>query len=290
MLNRSYNFAGTFSPGAGRCVGLSCLGLCFGGVLLTAVPPKEAQDYALVFSEDFKTLDLGSAQAPISPQAHRWYEGVWFSHEHAPLDRFTVANSELSMTWKRGQREPDSSISTFSASGRGYRAWRYGYFEARMKWKPVKGAWPAFWLISVPRGSGKPPEESGEIDIFEGQGDEPQTFFGTIHRWSDSRSLASSADRNKFSLPPNTDFADYHTYGLLWVPGRVTWFFDGIPLHSERTYALFDREEFFIALGMQEGTDWETGDLSGVSARSLTLVVNWVRIWQRKTIAGRATT
>ncbi|MGA8028533.1 MAG: glycoside hydrolase family 16 protein [Bryobacteraceae bacterium] len=246
-----------------------------------AKPPIELRNYRLVFFDEFDTLDLGTVDGLTASKPHKWYEGVWFSHLHAPVDRFEVADSALSLRWKRGQQSPDSSISTFSRNNPNYHAWRYGYFEARMKWKPLEGAWPAFWLIPVPPVLDGTPHESGEIDIFEGQGSQPHTLFGTIHRWSGSLELASSSARNRFSIPSNTDLASYHTYGLLWAPGRVTWYFDGVPLHSEPTYEIFDKQDYSIVIGMQEGSNWKSGDLTGVTAQSLTLTVDWVRVWQR---------
>ncbi len=249
--------------------------------LASAAPLPDLRNYRLVFADEFDSLDLGTAGGPASSKPHKWYEGVWFSHQHAPLDRFAVADSALSLQWKRGQRQPDSSISTFSRNSPSYSAWRYGYFEARMKWNPQKGAWPAFWLVSVPPALDGTPDESGEIDIFEGQGSEPHTFFGTIHRWSGSREVASSSATNRFPVPFNTDFGSYHTYGLLWVRGRVTWYFDGVALHSEPTYEIFDKQHYLMILSMQEGSDWKSGDLTGVTAESLTLTVDWVRVWQK---------
>jgi len=249
------------------------------GTAVRATPPFE--NYRLVFADEFDALDLGMSEDRSSAQPHIWYEGVWFSHHHAPAASFTVANSALSIEWKRGQLQPDSSITTFSRHNPHYAAWRYGYFEARMKWQPVEGAWPAFWLIAVEGAAENGPIEAGEMDVFEGQGSEPHTFFGTIHDWKGQQHLASTSSHNRFPLPPNTNFADYHTYGLLWVPGSVTWYFDGAPLHTERTYEIFDRQSYCLILAMQEGADWKAGDLTGVTAQSLTLTIDWVHVWQK---------
>jgi hypothetical protein len=249
---------------------------------LLAAPPNQAARYRLIFADEFDTLDLGTSIDRSSAQPHKWYEGVWFSHGHAPRERFSIADSALSLVWKRGQPQPDSSISTFTRDNPHYHAWRYGYFEARMKWQPGAGAWPAFWLIPVHAAmNGEAPQEAGEIDIFEGQGTEPHTFFGTLHRWKGSLELDSTSRHNRFPLPPQADFARYHTYGLLWAPGRVTWYFDDIALHSEPTYPIFDRQDYCLILSMQAGSDWKSGDLRAVAGQSLQLTVDWVRVWQK---------
>jgi glycosyl hydrolase family 16 len=243
------------------------------------VPPPQAQGYKLAFADEFDRLDL----SPDGRGVHEWYEGVWFNHQHPSSQSISAANSMLCLKWGRGQGAVDTSITTFSPHAQNYAAWRYGYFEARLRWDVAKGAWPALWLIPVEDATGQDiydgTKESGEIDIFEGQGDHPHVFYGTLHDWVNLRDHASR--NNAFSLPNNMDFSQFHTYGLLWTPGKVIWYLDNQPLHSESTPAIFDRQHFFLVLSMQEGEDWKAGNLSHVTASSMTLNVDWVRVWQR---------
>jgi beta-glucanase (GH16 family) len=242
-------------------------------------PPPQAEGCRLVFADEFDADDL----SPDGAGVHTWYEGVWWYHKHAPLSNISIEGSVLSLKWARGQEASDTSISTLSRDAHHFAAWRYGYYEARMRWDVVRGAWPAFWLIPVQDAEDKAvyngTKETGEIDIFEGQGDHPHTFYGTIHDWVN---LHDHANRdNTFQLSDNVDFSEFHTYGLLWTPGEVTWYFDNHPLHSEKTPAIFDRQDFFLVLGMAAGEDWKAGNLSGVPAPSMTLNVDWVRVWQK---------
>jgi beta-glucanase (GH16 family) len=234
----------------------------------------------MVFVDEFDALDL----SPDGQGVHTWYEGVWYNQKHAPLRNISAAGSILSLTWRRGQDAEDTSITTLSRDAQHFKAWRYGYFEARMRWNVVKGAWPAFWLIPVQNATGQDvydgTKRSGEIDVFEGLGDHPHTFYGTIHEWINSKTDHASRD-NTFRLPRDADMSQFHTYGLLWIPGKVTWYFDNRPLHTEETPAIVDKQDFFLVLSMQEGQDWKYGDLSGVTAPSMTLNVDWVRVWQK---------
>jgi Glycosyl hydrolases family 16 len=244
----------------------------------TGLPPQAA-GYKLVFSDDFDHLHV----SPSGKGRYTWYEGVWFNKQHAPLRNISAADTILSLKWVRGQEASDTSITTASRDMRHARSWRYGYFEARMRWNPVPGAWPAFWLIPVQDATGKNiyngTKETGEIDIFEGLGNHPHTFYGTIHDWVNGRDNQSSP--NHFELPHEVNFSEFHTYGLLWTPGQVTWYLDNRPLHSAKTAAVFDKQDFYIVLGMQEGVDWEYGKLSSVSAQEMVLQVDWVRVWQK---------
>jgi hypothetical protein len=243
-------------------------------------PQAPAKDYVLAVDDEFCALDL----SPDGHGAHTWYEGVWFHNQHAPRSNIHVDGSVLHLDWTRGQESGDTSITTLSADKQTVRAWRYGYFEARMRWDPVQGAWPAFWLIPVQDATGEAVHdgvrESGEIDIFEGQGNHPHTFYGTIHDWVNNRDSASR--NNSFSLPNAVNFSAFHIYGLMWTPGKVVWYFDNVALHSEPTPQIVDRQNFYMVLGMQEGVDWKFGNLNDVSATKLTLDVDWIRVWQKK--------
>jgi beta-glucanase (GH16 family) len=242
-------------------------------------PPRQATGYQLDFYDEFDTLDI----SPDGLGKHTWYEGVWFNHQHAPLSNISVSLSALKLEWHRDQNTPDTSITTLSHDKRRFHAWRYGYFEARMKWDVVTGAWPALWLIPVEDATGGATyngvKQSGEIDIFEGQGDHPHDFYGTIHVWVNLKDNASK--ENRFRLPASVNFSDYHTYGLLWTPGKVTWYFDDQALHSETTPAVFDKQKYFLVLSMQEGVNWKSGVLSGVNWDKIALYVDWVRVWRK---------
>jgi beta-glucanase (GH16 family) len=240
------------------------------------LPPQ----YHLAFSDDFRHLDL----SPDGRGAHRWYEGIWFSHSHAPLRNIQSTPDGLKLTWTRGQTQPDTSISTFSRAGLKTHSWRYGYFEIRMKWNPIPGAWPAVWLIPA---LAQHMRESGEMDIFEGNSERLHDFSGTVHHWIEaSHDPTRMEDRenngrtNRFPLSDDVDFSQYHVYGMLWTPDRIAWYFDGRKLHSERAYDIFNHQDYCLIIGMQEGADWKAGNLGGVNADRMDLDIDWVHVWQ----------
>lgn len=249
--------------------------------LISSAPSAGAQSvtktiagsvYQLSFSDSFDQLNL----SPSGGGSYSWYKGIWWEDEVPSDSLITTSDSVLTLTWERSST-PDTSITTFAHDRTGGHTWRYGYFEARMKWKPVSGAWPAFWLI--PRQAAVGAEETGEIDVFEGQGNMPHTFYGTVHDWIGKSDSANYP--NWVSLPNAVDFSTWHTYGLLWTPGKVTWYFDDKPLYSAPTPQICDQQDFFIVLGSQEGAKWDEGNLSGVSADKLELQVDWVKVWQQ---------
>jgi beta-glucanase (GH16 family) len=244
------------------------------------MPPPAASGYKLAFSDDFNSLDL----SPAGQGFFAWYRGIWLQHKLAPIGNISANASVLSLKWQQNQGTDDTSISTLSPDALRYHAWRYGYFEARMKWDVTRGAWPAFWLIPVEDAAGKAiyngKRESGEIDIFEGQGSDPHTFYGTWHDWVNGVDVLKKG--NAFALPTSVNMGEYHVYGLLWTPGQFTWYLDNVALGtSKNTPAIFDKQNFFIVLGSQEGVNWTYGNRSWVKSGQMNLDVDWVRVWQK---------
>lgn len=240
-------------------------------------PPPQASGYGLAFSTDFTPLNL----SPNSLGSYTWYNpGMWWEAP-APYSNIFVHNSTLNLVWTRGQQTSDTSISTAAQDGSYYLGWHYGYFEVRMRWDTVNGAWPAIWMIPI-QNITAPNEEQGELDIFEGQGNTPNVFYGTIHDWKNNQDVANNNCCNAYQVPPTVDLSQFHTYGALWTPGHVTWYLDNQPIISAATYPIFDdvQQKYYLILGSQEGANWTYGDMSGVSASSISMQVDWVHVWQ----------
>jgi glycosyl hydrolase family 16 len=263
-----------------KAIALACalFGRAEEGWATAPQPPSQAAKYSLVFFENFVNLNL----SPTSSGQYIWFKDLWW--ETAPETfNAAVASSVLDLKWSKGQNPPETTISSCSPDGLNCRAFRYGYFEARMKWDVSTGAWPAFWLIPVEGIWGA--AETGELDVFDGQGDpaDAHTYFGTIHDWLTTNGTTvqlASNDGHNYYLASGVDFSQWHNYGVLWVPGYVTWYLDNNPILTAPTYPVFDKQRYFIVLSAQEGVNWTAGDTTGVTAAALNLYVDWVKVWQ----------
>jgi len=239
-------------------------------------PPQQASGYCLRFSTNFNPLNL----SPNGLGSFNWYNpGIWWEAA-APSANISIKNGTLNLVWTSGQPTSDTSVSTTATDGSHYLGWHYGYFEVRMRWDTVVGAWPAIWMIPI-QNILSPSDEQGELDIFEGQGITPNAFYGTIHDWKNNQDIANNNCCNTAQLPA-VDFSQFHTYGALWTPGNVTWYLDNKPLFSAATYPVFEdvKQKYFLIIGSQEGANWTYGDMTGVTASQIGMQAEWVRIWQ----------
>ena len=101
---------------------------------------------------------------------------------------------------------------------------KYGKFEFRAKLPTGKGVWPALWMLPQDDKYGSW-ASSGEIDVMEARGQEPNKVLGTLHygsRWP----LNANTGKD-YVFPKEGTIADFHTYAIEWEPGEISWFVDG---------------------------------------------------------------
>jgi len=102
----------------------------------------------------------------------------------------------------------------------------YGYLEARIKGPAGNGNWPAFWMLGTDIYT-NPWPRSGEIDIYEVLGSAQTTNWGTAHFADAGGGHIQGPGANTWNTGTNTT-QTFHTYGILWRPGSITWYFDGV--------------------------------------------------------------
>jgi len=265
-------------------------------------PPPQAAGYNLVFSVNF-TGPVGTpAYQPInlstssSGTNYTWYPEGSSSASNIFFTTYTPPGGSpgqaLELNWVNGGRGSLTGFETKNSSSSYYRGFHYGYFEASFAWDPVGGAWPAFWMDGYPATGGPSGKEYGELDIFEGQccGNGtwgyyigPNVYYGTVHDWVGSTDVDNNNCCNYFNMPDGTDVSQFHTYGVLWVPGEVTWYFDNQPMGSYPTMPIYDTDLtqlYYLILGSQEGCNWSGGNKTCGTPSNIWMNIQWVRVWQ----------
>lgn len=152
----------------------------------------------------------------------------------------------------------------------------YGRFEARVRIPSGRGVWPAFWMLGDDLNEVGWPA-SGEIDVMENIGSEPDVVVGSVHGPGYTGGVSGG-----HTLPGGRAYADgFHVFAVEWTPQRITWFVDDVRYHSV-TPADLDGEwvfdhPFFIVLNVAVGGDWP-GDPDQSTTFPQRMVVDHVRV------------
>ena len=159
--------------------------------------------------------------------------------------------------------------------------WTYGKIIVRAKLPSGKGVWPAIWMLPTDWEYGGWPS-SGEIDIMEFVGYQPDSLFGSIHTKSFNGGAGTQVTKGIYS---NTLSSDFHEYGIEWDKDKIDFLFDG---HIFQTFTNrkegsdawpFDKD-FHLVMNVAVGGNW--GGKHGVdtSIWPQRMIVDYVRVYQ----------
>ncbi|HEV2533397.1 family 16 glycosylhydrolase, partial [Phenylobacterium sp.] len=153
---------------------------------------------------------------------------------------FSVSGGVLTMTAQPFAASDSSfayggSYSSGMIDTRGIFEQKYGYFEMRAAIPTTAtGAWPAFWMVPDPNGSGI------EADITEDIANNNQIDF--------VRGYGGAGNASAFSNVLKTgDITGFHTYGMLWTPTTVTYYYDDQAVYQTATPATWTSPMYMIA-------------------------------------------
>lgn len=247
-----------------------------------------AQDYQLVWSDEFEgsELDLSKWEYMTGDGTAYGLPSGWGNNElqwYRP-DNVTVENGHLVITAKKetysGKNYTSARIRTINKGN-----WKYGRFEFRIKLPFGKGIWSAIWMMPTDNVYGGW-AASGEIDIVEHLGHEPNKVHGTLH-------YGGPWPQNTHSGVPNTlqegTFADdFHLFALEWEEGIIKWFVDDSLYQIQTSWystngelpAPFDRR-FHLLINVAVGGNWP-GNPDATTTFPQMLEVDYVRVYQQR--------
>jgi beta-glucanase (GH16 family) len=160
----------------------------------------------------------------------------------------------------------------------------YGLIEFCAKFPAGNGLWPALWMMPKDNAYGGWPT-SGEIDVFEGKGQDMGWAQSTLHSGpaggdnAQSRTFAESGLR-----PPGFSTAQWHTYDVKWDqgagtgPSTFTFYIDGVAYHTrtggwtvpagQPASAPFDKP-FYLIMNLAVGGTYVGGLTPGVGTYNM---------------------
>ena len=159
----------------------------------------------------------------------------------------------------------------------------YGRLEARIKVPHGAGLWPAFWMLGTDIDQVNWPQ-TGEIDIMEFVGREPNRVFGTLHGpgYSGGQSYGKVYDLGQ----PVSD--SYHVFAVEWQPDKIVWYVDGNPYFTASPDDAFLQGKqwvfnhpFFILMNVAVGGNFG-GPVGEDTTFPQSMSVDYVRLYQTR--------
>lgn len=246
------------------------------------VPPVNAPSgWKMTFDDEFDTLDMSRYETHL-PQARFiggqgekeiYVDRMYAGDGSTPLNLnpFSVKDGVLTIRADRpttairqhleGQQYTSGMLTTRHSFSQ-----LYGYFEMRAKLPLGKGLWPAFWLCAIDLSW--PPE----IDVMESLGHNPTTLYTTVHMGQRDK-----PDKIGFATQVADTTTDFHTYGMLWSPTVIAWYFDGKRVAYTPTPPDV-RKAMYMLINLAVGGDWP-GDPDASMKFPADMQLDYVRVY-----------
>ncbi|WP_442587334.1 glycoside hydrolase family 16 protein [Pedobacter sp. AW31-3R] len=241
-------------------------------------------EIAPAWSEEFEYTGI--------PDQAKWkYDrggGGWYNHEKQYYsdreENVKVEDGKLKITAIRKNAGPETYTSG-KITTKGKQSFLYGRVEARLKVPQGRGTWPALWMLSTNDAYGYWPN-SGEIDIMEHVGYQPNVMHMTIHNKAANAKDKAELVANKSKTIP-TAITAFHVYRLDWTPEAIRGYIDDeLLLEYKNTNKGFESwpfdKEFYLLLNLAIGGDW--GGVEGIDNDIFpaTYEVDYVRYYKMK--------
>jgi beta-glucanase (GH16 family) len=247
------------------------------------------EEYELVWSDEFEGSDIDESKwsydlgdgCDISPDLCGWGNNELEYYTDRAENSFIsdgklVIKAEKETPLYLGQHQYTSARLVTKNKG----DWKYGRIDVRAKLPIGRGLWPAIWMLPTEEIYGGWPR-SGEIDIMEYVGHEPQRVFGTIHYGHDFWRYNSQG----LELESGTFADDFHIFTVLWNESCIQFQMDGknVGEPNTRTTTLpttfpFD-QKFHILLNVAVGGNLP-GNPDANTVFPQTMEVDYVRVYQ----------
>lgn len=253
------------------------------GLLFPGCAGEQNEDWEMVWNDEFDYTGL--------PDETKWnYDTVgnsygWGNNE---LQFYTVERKRNAYVDGENLiitaiREPWNDFNYTSArlTTKEKGDWLNGRIEVRAKVPGGRGIWPAIWMLPTDWEYGGWPE-SGEIDIMEHVGYEPDSIHTTVHTEAFNHSKGTQI--GKATYVPHCEDA-FYVYAIEWDQDEIDFFIDDKNVFTFKNSGKgpeewpFDKR-FHLILNVAVGGDW--GGLHGVddSIFPAKMFVDYVRVYQ----------
>lgn len=245
--------------------------------------PASYPGYKLVWADEFDGKSLNELNWSFENGDGCPNNCGWGNHE---LEYYTSRKDNLffhdgkMIILAKKETVAGKEYSSSKIVSRGKKAFKFGRIDFRAKLPKGQGIWPAFWMMPDKDIYGSWPK-SGELDIMEMIGREPNKVYGTLHFGPGPGSTQLGGNTTVASGIFNDEF---HVFSVEWKKDEINWLLDG-KIYSKHHLSEFGsnnypfNEEFFFIINLAVGGDWP-GNPDNTTYMPQFLIVDYVRVYQ----------
>lgn len=252
-------------------------------LLAERVKLASANNWQLAWSDEFNGTGLpDSTKWNYDAGGDGWGNNELQYYTLADTNNALVNNGKLYLTAIKQQRGKNTWTSARLVS-KHKGDWLYGRVEVSAKLPSGRGMWPAIWMLPTDWQYGGWPE-SGEIDIMEHVGFNPDTVFSSVHTKSFNHMIGTQKTKG---IKVGNPYTGFHVYAAEWYKDRVDFYMDDTFILSFKNSGKgweewpFDKR-FHIILNIAVGGNW--GGMKGIDEQlnKGVMEVDYVRVYQKK--------
>lgn len=213
----------------------------FGLLLLTTATLAQFGGYTLVWSDEFSgtgavASNLWFHQTQL-PAGGSWYNNEQ-QHYTNRIENSSVANGLLKIVAKKESFTNQGFTKQYTSARLNSKfAFTYGRVDVRAKLPTGAGTWPAIWML------GKNTKEpggyfynqfgttdwpaSGEVDIMEHWGNNPNVIHGSLHTPS---SFGSTINTKTITVSQVS--STFHIYSIIWDDTKIQFLVDDVAFYT----------------------------------------------------------
>jgi len=249
-----------------------------------------SQQWSLVWSDEFDyTGQPDASKWSFDTEGNNWNWGNDEAQNYTPASNNNawVENGNLVIEARKEQyywagdgetKEYTSARLITQRKG----DWLYGKVEVKALLPTGKGMWPAIWMLPTDSEYGGWPK-SGEMDIMENVGYDPNVIHCNIHTESYNHSIGTNKGNSMTITDPHIN---WHIYSIEWNKENASFYCDGNLVFSfdneHNTYKEwpFDKP-FHLLLNIAVGGGW--GGTEGIDNNIFPqqMLVDYVRVYEQ---------
>jgi beta-glucanase (GH16 family) len=263
--------------GSGKGTGtIFCLGTYLAVDNAGFSTPENYPGYTLKWADEFNGSVLDKNSWNYETGASGWGNNELENYTSSANNSFITNHKYLVIeARKEGTGYTSARIQTL-----GKHEMTYGRVDIRAKLPKGKGVWPALWMLGSNIAT-TPWPASGEIDIMELLGHEPNKVYGTMH-WGNVGEGSQNIGGNY--ILNGEDFSQkFHVFSVVRDSAKIEWYVDDHKFFTgtkEQTNGNFPFDKpFFFIFNVAVGGNWP-GNPDGTTVFPQRMIVDYIRVFE----------